>query len=213
MNKTASRLGAALTVLCIVALDVLTPGRYRLTPVWLLYAAAAAVLGSIVAAQLLPNSARLRRAERVAMMATIVLLLLANALNLLDVLDEVVFHWGNVRALPLIFTSITIWCCNMLAFALLYWDIDRGGPDARASGSPGYPDFDFPAYGDPSKVPAGWQPSFVDYLFIGFTTTTAFGPTEAMPLTTRAKSLVMLQSIISLITVVVVAGRAIGIIQ
>jgi hypothetical protein len=213
MNKTTSRLGAALTVLCIVALDMLTPGRYRITPVWLLYVAAAGGLGSIIAAQLLPDSAFLRRVERIAMMTTIALLLLANALNLLDVLDEVVFHSGNVRAMPLIFTSISIWCCNMLAFALLYWEIDRGGPDARASGSPGYPDFDFPAYDDPSKVPPGWQPGFVDYLFIGFTTTTAFGPTEAMPLTTRAKSLVMLQSIISLITIVVVAARAIGIIQ
>lgn len=147
------------------------------------------------------------------MITTILLLLLANALNLLDVVDEVVFHSGSVRVMPLIFAAIAIWCCNMLAFALLYWEIDRGGPDARASTSPGYPDFDFPAYSDPTKVPPGWQPGFVDYLFIGFTTTTAFGPTEAMPLSTRAKSLVMVQSIISLITIVVVAARAIGIIQ
>ncbi|HVR48070.1 MAG TPA: hypothetical protein VMT95_15675 [Candidatus Binatia bacterium] len=213
MKRTTSRLGVALTVLCIVALDILTPGRYRITPVWLLYVAAAASLGSMIAARLSPHSPLLRRVERIAMMATIGLLLLANSLNLLDVLDEVVFHSGNVQAMPLIYASLAIWCCNMLAFALLYWEIDRGGPDARASDSPGYPDFDFPAYSDPSKVPAGWQPGFVDYLFIGFTTTTAFGPTEAMPLTARAKLLIMAQSIVSLITIVVIAARAIGIIQ
>lgn len=213
MNKATSRVGAALTVLCIVALDVLTPGRYRLTPVWLLYAAAAAMLGSIVAARLWPDSPFWRRVERGAMTMTIVLMLVANTLNLLDVIDEVVFHPGNVQAMPLIYTAISIWCCNMLAFALLYWEIDRGGPDARASGSPGYPDFDFPAYTDPSRVPPGWRPGFVDYLFIAFTTTTAFGPTEAMPLTARAKLLMMIQSIVSLITIVVIAARAIGIIQ
>ena len=213
MKRTSSRLGAVLTLLCIVALDVLTPGRYRVTPVWLLYVAATAVFGSIIVARVSPTSELWRRVERVTMMTTIVLLLLANVLNLIDVLDEVLFHSGSVRAMPLILTSIAIWCCNMLAFALLYWEIDRGGPDARASDSPGYPDFDFPAYADPTKVPPGWRPSFVDYLFIGFTTTTAFGPAEAMPLTTRAKSLVMAQSIVSLITIVVIAARAIGLIQ
>jgi hypothetical protein len=213
MKNTTSRLGAALTVLCIVALDILTPGRYRVAPIWLLYVAAAATLGSIMVARLLPDSASWKRVERLAMTTTIVLLLLVNTLNLADVVDEVVFHSDSVQAMPLIFTAITIWSCNMLAFALLYWEVDRGGPDTRASESLVYPDFDFPAYSDPSKVAPGWRPGFVDYLFIGFTTTTAFGPTEAMPLTTRAKSFVMLQSIISLITIVVVAARAIGIIQ
>jgi len=72
-------------------------------------------------------------------------------------------------------------------------------------------DVDFPAMSDPSKVPPGWLPGIVDYLFIGFTTTTSFSPTEAMPPFTRANGLVIAQSLISLVTIVVVASRAIGI--
>jgi hypothetical protein len=71
-------------------------------------------------------------------------------------------------------------------------------------------DFDFPAMSDPSKVPPGWLPGIVDYLFIGFTTTTSLSP-QATPLFTRAKSLVSAQSLISLVTIDVVASRAIGI--
>lgn len=65
----------------------------------------------------------------------------------------------------------------------------------------------------PSLVPPDWRPSMVNYLFIGFTTTTAFSPTEAMPISARAKALVMVQSLISLIVVAVIAARAVGIFQ
>jgi hypothetical protein len=110
VKGTASRLGAVLAVLFIVAPDILTPGRYRVTPVWLLYVAVAAVLGSIIIVRLSPGSVLWRRGERVVMITTILLLLLANALNLLDVVDEVVFHSGSVRVMPLIFAAIAIWC-------------------------------------------------------------------------------------------------------
>jgi len=100
-----------------------------------------------------------------------------------------------------------------LTFTLIYWLIDRGGPDARIGAAPDYPDFDFPAMSEPEKVVPNWQPTIVDYLFIGFTTNTAFSPTEAMPLTARAKALMIAQSVVSLVTIVMLAARAIGIIQ
>ena len=64
-----------------------------------------------------------------------------------------------------------------------------------------------------APVPPNWQPGIVDYLFLGFTTSTAFSPTEAMPMTPRAKVLVMLQSSISLITIAIVAARTINILE
>ena len=59
----------------------------------------------------------------------------------------------------------------------------------------------------------GWTPGFVAYLFLAFTTATAFSPSDVLPLTARAKLLMMLQAVISLITVALVASRAVGILQ
>ncbi|MEO6836299.1 MAG: hypothetical protein ABI231_10405 [Candidatus Tumulicola sp.] len=207
-----SRVGATLAVLAMLTLNAVLSERYRLTPIWLPWVAAAIMLGPIIVGRFVRNSSVWRGVERVSMMTSIFLLLLLNTLNLADVVDEVLFHSGGIVAETLFLTSISIWAANMLGFTLLYWEIDRGGPDARVCAAPGYPDFGFPAYTDPMVLP-GWQPTFLDYLFIGFTTSTAFGPTEAMPLTPRAKGLMMVQSVISLVTIIVVAARAIGIIR
>jgi hypothetical protein len=48
-------------------------------------------------------------------------------------------------------------------------------------------------------------------LFLAFTTATAFSPTEAMPISYRAKLLMMLEGLISLVTILAVAARAINI--
>lgn len=197
----------------MVALNAALPQRYRLTPLWLPWVVAAIMIAPVIVARFASNDATWRRIERVSLTTSIVVLVLLNTLNLVDVVDTVLFHSGAIVPETLFSTSVSIWIANMLAFTLLYWEIDRGGPDARVSASPGYPDFDFPAYADPSKVRPGWRPTFLDYLFIGFTTSTAFGPTEAMPLTPRSKGLMIAQSVISLVTIVVVAARAIGIIQ
>jgi uncharacterized membrane protein len=98
-----------------------------------------------------------------------------------------------------------------LLFSLLYWRMDRGGPEARANDAGTRPDWLFPQSGAPDDAPPGWRPTFVDYLFLAYSTATAFSPTDALPLTSRAKMLMMLESSISLSTLVVVASRAINI--
>lgn len=175
------------------------PDRYRLAPPGFVYFVAALMIVPMIVAAIAKGSPVWRRVERMLMFGAVGLALTINTANLVDVVDELLFHSRDVRPMSLFLTSIAIWLGNMLIFTLIYWLIDRGGPDARATGSTPYPDFDFPAMSDPSKVPPGWQPGIIDYLFIGFTTTTAFGPTEAMPLTARAKALSIAQSMISLV--------------
>ena len=94
---------------------------------------------------------------------------------------------------------------------MLYWQLDRGGPGARENREQVRPDWQFPQTGCPDNAPADWRPAFVDYLFLGYSTATAFSPTDALPLSSRAKLLMMLESTISLVTIVVVASRAINI--
>jgi hypothetical protein len=106
--------------------------------------------------------------------------------------------------------SLIFAMANVIIFSIAYWRIDRGGPEARENKVRVRPDWIFPQEGVPDDFQRDWRPSFVDYLFIGFTTATAFSPTDALPLSRRAKLLMMAQSLISLVTIIAVAARAIN---
>ena len=112
---------------------------------------------------------------------------------------------------PLLLDAMNIWTTNILAFALWFWNIDRGGPTLRGLTSHQRRDFLFPQYSLATKDCAAWVPGFVDYVFLAFTNATAFSPTDVMPLSQRAKVLMMFQAAISLLVVVLVAARAVNI--
>jgi hypothetical protein len=116
----------------------------------------------------------------------------------------------NGRALLL--DALNIWATNVIVFALWYWELDRGGPsiDRRAQRGPSefiFPNMTLPAGADGSDR----APGFIDYLFLSFTTSTAFSPTDTLPLTARMKLLMMLEGTISLLTLALVAARAVNI--
>lgn len=103
-----------------------------------------------------------------------------------------------------------IWTLNVLVFAVWYWETDGNGPKARHRAGYHAADFQFPqqADGDPGR----WKPGFIDYLFLAFCTATALSPADTMPLTRRAKLLMMVQSVISLLALALIIGRSINII-
>ncbi len=124
----------------------------------------------------------------------------------------------NATAGRLLISAAAIWTSNVLVFASWYWRLDGGGPHERAL-TPGHTDgaFLFPqmTMHPDAKTAAGedeWQPNFVDYLFLAFNTSTAFSPTDVPVLSRWAKALMMVQSLISLLVVAVLAGRAINIV-
>jgi hypothetical protein len=213
-RRSASRLEAILIVIAIALLIAVLPRRYHILPNWFAYLGiffmiAPMLLGAVTTSE----NPRWLRIERFAELTAVSAALIFNCCNLLIAAYNLVENPGKLEPVTLFYTSVGIWTGNVLIFTLLYWLIDRGGPDARLSGTVKYPDFDFPAMDDDAHVPPGWQPDIVDYLFLGFTTSTAFSPTEAMPLTSRAKLLVILQSGISLITIAIVAARTINILK
>ena len=101
----------------------------------------------------------------------------------------------------------------MIVFALCYWEADRGGAAARARGESDYPDFLFPQMQAPELTPQGWEPNFIDYLYTSFTNATAFSPTDVMPLSRWAKLMMLVQSLVSLVTVALVIARAVNILK
>ena len=105
----------------------------------------------------------------------------------------------------------TAWGTNVIAFGLWYWAVDRGGPGATAPARRAGPGLPVPADGEPGARGAGWRPTLPDYLYVSFTNAIAFSPTDAMPLTRRAKLMMMFESVISTLTVLLVAARAVNI--
>jgi uncharacterized membrane protein len=113
----------------------------------------------------------------------------------------------------LLLDAAAIWLTNMIAFALWFWNLDRASPAASSIGREGPPDFLFAAMLTDARRGPDWRPGFVDYLYLAFTNATALSPADTLPLTGRAKLLMMLEACVSLLTIVVVAARAVNILS
>lgn len=104
-----------------------------------------------------------------------------------------------------------LWATNVIAFGLWFWTVDRGGPVRRVEPDPPPPDFEFPQMDSPQFAEPDWHPRLFDYLYVSFTNSIAFSPTDTMPLTRRAKALMLVEAAASGITVLLVAARAVNI--
>lgn len=217
MNKSVQtirdepRWPPALAILAVLLLLAVLRHHVHALPVWVSWVVAIAVLVPMAGVALTTANTRWLRIER----TMIILLALAYVaditVELADMIGVITFHPPEIRSISLLSSSVAIWVGNVLVFSLLYWQIDRGGPSARASKSSATPDWVFPQPASPEDVPPDWRPLFFDYLFLAYNTATAFSPTDALPLTRRAKILMMIESTISLLTIVIVASRAVGV--
>jgi hypothetical protein len=135
---------------------------------------------------------------------------LANAFLVCAVVASLVS--GNERSGgQLLLKGATVWGSNVIAFGLWFWSFDRGGPLRRVQPKPPPPDFQFPQMENPELAAPGWQPRLFDYLYVSFTNSIAFSPTDAMPLSRWAKALMLTESAISVAIVLLVAARAVNI--
>lgn len=119
---------------------------------------------------------------------------------------------SSIDAHSLLFNGLTIYVTNVFMFALWYWEMDGGGPDHRVA-SERRRDFVFPQMVYTHVAREGWLPGFTDYMYLSTTNVTNFASADTIPISHRAKVLMMIQALVSLATVVLVAARAIGILQ
>jgi hypothetical protein len=153
---------------------------------------------------------RARRLVRRSAIALTILITLMNFVALFLLVHALLGgHAGTARSL--LIDAINIWATNVIAFALWFWSIDSGGPAARGISHRPTPDFLFPQMTMEDPRFADWSPGFVDYLFLSFTNATAFSPTDTLPLSSRTKLLMMAGALVSLLTVALVAARAVNI--
>lgn len=124
----------------------------------------------------------------------------------------------HITAVHLMLAAGSVWLTNVVVFSLLYWEFDRGGPYARVINGWDNADFVFPqmTMDFESKLEGKitskkWEPHYFDYLYVAVTNATAFSPTDTMPMTWKAKFLMGIQAIVSIVTVTLVAARAVNI--
>jgi uncharacterized membrane protein len=194
-----------------MALLAMLPGRVRMFPEWVTYVIGLLVLLPTAAVGLTAGRSRWLRIEHTVTLGFFGLGLTSSLVTLNYLIQAMIRGSVEVTGLQLLASSIAVWTTNVIMFSLLYWQMDRGGPEARVRRSGPKPDWLFPEENATRSVPPDWGPTFVDYLFLAFSTATAFSTTDTLPLTARAKVLMMLESVISLVTIVAVAARAINV--
>jgi hypothetical protein len=211
VDKPEPRWQALLAVLSVGGIYLALPRDLRVGPVWL--------LPSLIVVLLVPTVVSHRTGRR---SLNRLLGILINGIITITLIASVVLL---VRALPshrespirLLLSGGLLWLTNVIVFALWFWRLDGGGPTARlehkrfGSYSFLFPQMQVPRDERSQFACTGWRPMFVDYLFVAFTQSSTFGPTDAPLLARWAKVLAMIQIAISLSIVILLISRAVGV--
>ncbi|MFY9774152.1 MAG: hypothetical protein WAK28_06220 [Trebonia sp.] len=202
----------AAAIIVVAGLHVALPARYRIQPAWLL----PTVLLVLLAVLIIGDPGRIDRQKawlRIITSAVIAVITLANLVAAGRLVVEILTNNKLFASHPggLLAAGAVIWATNVIAFALWYWDLDRGGAAARAHHPYDNPAFVFPEMQHTDYVPATWVPRFVDYLSLAFWTATAISPTDISAIKSWSKLLMMLEAAGSIVLAALVIARAINV--
>lgn len=200
----------AAAVLVVLLLWALLPSAFY---PWLRYGAVGLALAALVPL-IIFNPHRLNREEqwsRVLSVGLSITLLIVNQVLLVQLIYELIASPPS-RAGLILLSALQVWATNAIVFGLVFWELDRGGPVARGIRSTedlGPPDFRFPQ-DDDHGAGTQWRPRFFDYLYSSLSDGIAFSATDAMPLTHRAKLLMVTQALSAYILGLLVIARAVN---
>jgi uncharacterized membrane protein len=203
-----SRLAALIGVIALGLLYLFLPGRLVIGPNWLLLAIEGVLIIPFVVAFATQHPMPHRLVHKAALI-TLGVTTLALAIGIALLVSSLTEP--GTRGLNLLREAGSLWVFNILVFALWYFEIDGGGPFKRHIAEPHATDFLFPQYMPGSN--SNWKPQFLDYLFLAFNSSTALSPADTLPLTKRAKALMMIQAVFSLVVIVLLAARAVNILS
>ncbi|MFF3618825.1 hypothetical protein [Streptomyces sp. NPDC002467] len=201
----------AAAVITSGVLTMLLPDDLRLGPRWAVPLAEGLLLVALTSAD--PVRIGRRSAALRAVSITLVSLMVCSAIwSTVQLIDDLI-HGGSETnsASALLVAGGIVWTSTILAFSLLYFELDSGGPAARAHHMPATPALAFPQQLSPELNASHWRPRYVDYLYLGYTNSTALSPTDVMPLAPWAKIIMIIQSIVSLVILGLVIARAVNV--
>ncbi len=210
-DRPEPRWQAILALLAVAAIYLALPKQLVVGPSWLLPAVVTVLLVPTVFAH------RTGRHSLNHVLGIVIAAITTFGLVVSVVLLATTLTGKNEPPLTLLFSGGALWLTNVLVFALWYWRLDGGGPRKRETENEfGSRSFVFPQMQiEPIERKTfgadRWRPGFVDYLFVAFTTSSTFGPTDSPVLTPWAKLFTMAQSLISLTIMVLLISRAVGV--
>jgi len=200
-----------ITTLATFALYVALPDPLPWLPSWLIPVVGLVVLTPLV----LYNPRRLTRESRWSRIIGLgfsFALAAINQIYIVSIISDLIA--GETNGPTVLAMAFGVWITNVIAFALVFWELDRGGPVARRDlgrldSNP--QDFRFPQQDGSPGTDANWQPVFFDYAYFSINTMMAFSPTDVMPLTLRAKALMAYESLTGFVLLALVISRAVNI--
>ena len=199
----------AAAVLVAIILQSTAPENGRIVPWWVV----PAIELLLLAVAMVRDPGRIDRRGPGSQRATIALaavMTIATVGGIIVLIVDILDTNLIVTANSILGRGAALWVTNVIAFSFWYWIFDRGGPGDRAAGSGIAPSFAFPENATPELAPDGWQPRYHDYLYLSFTNATAFSPTDTLPVQAWAKMAMLAESVLSLITAIMVIARAIN---
>jgi hypothetical protein len=211
IDKPEPRGQVIAAVLAVCAIYLALPRSLVVGPTWLLPTIIVVLLVPTMVSHRVGKQS-LNRILGLIINAIITLALIGSVILLLRTLPS-----HRASALILLRSGALLWLTNVIVFALWYWRLDGGGPTARhkqkkfGSTSFVFPQMQIPHDERAEFACAQWRPHFIDYLFLAFTQSSTFGPTDAPLLARWAKVLTMIQILISLAIVILLIARAIGV--
>ncbi len=210
-----STLPAAALVLLTVVLFELLPAHFK--PIPSIFVISINVLLVVLLVVLVPHRHRLvERWQRSLVMVVMATISISNVFALGQLLQVLLTKNEPLTGRELILSAAVIWLTNVIVFGLWYWELDGGGPGARAAARDDptlkrYPDFQYPQLENPGLAPPTWFPHLLDYVYFSFTNGAAFSAADVMPLSHWAKLLMMVQAGVSLLLIVLVTARAVSV--
>lgn len=222
-RRGEARLPAVIATVVAIGLYEVLPQQLLVGPRYVLLALELLLLVPLIAI----NPRRLTRQTRLSRVLSLTLVLVIAASNLvsLGILIHALVSTGVKEGGSLLTAAFQVWLTNIIVFGLAYWELDRGGPVSRTQ----MPRADLPLadfrfsqdenddavqeVADGSSVKSDWVPTLMDYLYVSVTNSTAFSPTDTMPLSTRAKLMMSVQSVAALMTSLLVIARAVSILH
>jgi hypothetical protein len=201
----APRWAAIIGLLAIGVLYLFLPQRLRIGPSWLLLAIEVVILLPIVLSMLTKR----RFSHFTLRVFALVLLGIVTLALAVSILLLIISLPTYKHATDLLGSAAVLWAVNVLVFASWYWEVDGGGPVKRHQSGHQAADFMFPQQVNGND--GSWAPHFLDYVFLAFTGATALSPADTFPLTRPAKTLMMIEALLSLTIIVLLAARAVNI--
>jgi uncharacterized membrane protein len=210
-NSGELRWPVSLATILVIALQLLLPDRLSLNFQNLILIIEILLVLFII----ISNPHRIAQHKSHLWYSGIVLNLVMTISNIAGVIKliDLLVHGKISDPTQLLFSGGSIWISNMVIFSLWYWEIDGGGAGYRFQSEKYTPDFLFTQMSNPQFAKPNWKPVYLDYFYLSLTNSSAFSPTDVLPLSRIAKSLMSIQSLISMLTLLLIVARAVNILN